>query len=121
MKKIKQQNYDNLFRFEDEITVLHSQFFIESRIGNSDPIIVYKNRVWNTFINKDKEKNCLKEGLELLRSKSRYEKYASLFREYLHFLDKEFKRKFSNVPDNISKSEFVELIKRLFQFWDFYG
>lgn len=121
MNKINPQDYDNLFRYEGDITVLHSEFFLKGSHGKADPLIIFKDGTWSTFINKQKEKVCLKEGLKLFSSKDGYNKFAYSFREYLNFLDKEFKRKFSSVPDNISKKEFVQLINDLSKFWCYYG
>ena len=119
--RIDPKEYDRLFRYEGEITVLHSQFFAEGSHGKGDPIIIYKDGIWDTFINKDKEKVCLKKGLELFDDKDNYKQFADSFRKYLDFLDKEFKTNFSSVPKDVPKAEFVELINKLSQFWDFYG
>jgi hypothetical protein len=72
MDKINPEKYDNLFRYEGEITILHSEFFLNGSHGDGNPLIIFKDGIWSTFINKQKEKFCLKKGLELFSSRKSF-------------------------------------------------
>lgn len=121
MEKVKVKSYDSLFRYEGEITVLHSEFFVKGTHGNCNPLIIYKKGIWNSFICKEKKKECLRKGLELFESRKGYQKFSKSSRDYNSFVKKKLKKRFNEVPKNISKSEFVQVIKELSKFWEFYG
>lgn len=118
---IQQESYKPLFRFTADITVLHSEHFIRGTYGNGDPVIIYKDGVWNTFINKDKEKKCLKDGYDLYRDAEWYKNFASSFREFSRYVKEELKPGFTTNRIEIAKPEFEMLLKDISKLFYFYG
>lgn len=114
-------DYKPLFRFTANITILHSEYFIKGTYGNGDPVIIYKNGVWNTYINKDKEKKCLKDGYDLYRDAEWYKNFASSFREFSRYVKEELKPDFTKSRTEIDKPEFEALLKDISKLFTFYG
>jgi phosphohistidine swiveling domain-containing protein len=114
------ERYNPLFRIDGIITNLHSEFFLKTSIGKGDSLIIQNNGTWHTFIDKEKEKECMQKGLELFRDKEKYEEYANNFRKFIEYAKKEIIPKFK-IPREVSKKEFEELIQHFINFWNFYG
>lgn len=122
MKNLKPENYKMLFRNQARILCLHSEFFVDNpsfEIGN--PLIIYQDGIWNSYINREREKICLQKGLELFQDKNNYQRYAESFREYIDQIKKEVIPKYKEVPQEMTKKEFVNLLPKLRRLWHLYG
>lgn len=120
VKKLRAENYIRLFEVTGRITCLHSEFFVETSLGLGDPLIVYKEGVWRSFMTREGEKLCLKKGLEIFSDKERYHEYSNGFRDYIKMAKGDILPRFSE-PRDISKSEFEEILPMLRKLCDYYG
>ncbi|MFT4304201.1 MAG: PEP-utilizing enzyme [Candidatus Woesearchaeota archaeon] len=118
---INSKKYKNMFRWDGVITCIHSEFFMKGSHGKIDPIIMYDGKVWHTFLNIKKEKECNHAGLRLLSNKNRYKKYSSEFRQYikdLTYMNKKYR--FDN-NKKVTITEFRKIIKNIGKLWEYYG
>jgi phosphoenolpyruvate synthase/pyruvate phosphate dikinase len=120
MHKLLPKDYERLFRFESIITCLHSELFFSQFKGRS-PLLIYKNRIWESFINKKQKKAYLNEGLKLFSSKHNYSRYSRSFRQYIRYAKKKIIPKYSKEIKSLSKVEFLDLIEQFKKFSFFYG
>ncbi|MBI2112739.1 hypothetical protein HYT52_04350 [Candidatus Woesearchaeota archaeon] len=104
-----------------KLTCLHSEFFLQGSLFLGEPIIIFKDGVWHSFIHKEKEKRCLEAGLQLFSNGPAYRNYADNFREYIKKAKDEIIPKYSQVPKEISKEEFVRVARFMSLFWYYYG
>jgi phosphoenolpyruvate synthase/pyruvate phosphate dikinase len=121
MKKPKREHYNELFRFENQITVLHSEFFATGAMKQGEVLIASDDRTWSSFIHKEKEKDCLKAGLALFSSKEKYEQYSQIFRHYINNIARPIILKYSKAPKNLDRGEVEKLFRDLSIFWYYYG
>jgi phosphohistidine swiveling domain-containing protein len=121
MKKPKREHYNELFRYENQLTVLHSEFFAKGSLKRGGLIVASDEKVWGSFIHKEREKECLKTGLALFRSQKRYENYAGAFRDYIKNTAQPIISRYSQVPADLAKGEIRKLFRELSKFWHYYG
>lgn len=115
----KAKGYNELFRFETQISVLHSEFFATSSLRQGGVLIISDGKSWNSFIDKKGEKRCLKAGLDLFSSKRRYAKYAGELRDYLDNIAKPIVLEYKK-PKQLERAELKKVIKDLSRFWYLY-
>lgn len=115
------KDYKRLFRMTGAISCLHSEFFLDGSLGLGNPLIVFANGAWHTFIQNTGEVRCAQEGLALFSDAGRYAQYAQEFRVYLAHLRDEIIPKYATVPTVLGKEEFIELLQTLPKFWHYYG
>lgn len=116
------QDYKDLFRIESsDITCIHSELLVNGSLGDGDPIVLYHDTVWHSFINKEKERNCLTKGLELFESRERYEAYANSFRTFIRWARENLVRRYSQPPNELTKTDFLEVMRVLTKLWHHYG
>jgi phosphohistidine swiveling domain-containing protein len=111
--------YKEIFRFENQISILHSEFFVTGSFKQGDLLIVSDSKSWNSFINKEKEIECLATGLDLFSSKNKYQKYAKTFRDYLANTAPPIILKYKETQ-KLKKSELKKLFQDLSLFWYLY-
>jgi phosphoenolpyruvate synthase/pyruvate phosphate dikinase len=121
MLKIDPKNYKPLFKWEGEASCFSSNIFLSGSLGVGNPIAVYKDKRWRTFIDKEKEKICLRRGVALFSDKNKYKHYAKSFRNFLRFVKKDIIPKYRKVPKTLSKREFLDLVELPKKFFYFYG
>ncbi len=111
---MKTENFETMFRWDGRITCLHSELFLKGSHGLGDPLIIFHQDTWHTFLNKNKKDECLKIGLKLFKDDAKYKKYSQEFRKYI----KQLKiTKF----DESNKKEITKSIKLLGKLWKYYG
>ncbi|MFC1752352.1 PEP-utilizing enzyme [Thermoproteota archaeon] len=120
-KELNPKNYKCLFRMHGDMTCAHSELFVKGSLGLGNAIVLFKDGVWHSFIDKEKEKLCLEKGLRIFSSKKSYRKYSETFRNFISHTKKDLIPRFSKVPKNITRKEFVDLINDLMKFWYLYG
>ncbi|HAT74237.1 MAG: Pyruvate phosphate dikinase, PEP/pyruvate-binding domain protein [Candidatus Moranbacteria bacterium GW2011_GWF2_36_839] len=121
MKKFKREDYNELFRYENKMTVLHSEFFAKGSMKKGGVLITSNEKNWNSFIHKEKEKECLKAGLDIFSSKEKYNQYSRSFRKYIKNIAKPIILKYSKIPSRLTKSELELLLEDLSLLWYYYG
>lgn len=123
MKKlnINPKDYKKFFTAECEITCWHSEFLMCGSLGKGDLFLTSKDKSYDVFINKDREKICLKEGVKLFSDQKRYDKYIKEFRDYVNYANKHIIPKYSNIPEKLTKKEFLQLNKMIGKLWYYYG
>ena len=115
------KDYKRLFRMTGTMSCTHSEFFVRGSLGLGNPLLVFADGVWHTFIHCKGETRCAREGLMLFSDAQRYAQYAQEFRAYLAHLRNEIIPKYATVPTVLSKQEFVGLMEILPKFWHYYG
>ena len=115
------KDYKELFRMVGEVTCLHSELLVTGSLKLGDPLIINTKGVWNSFIHKEKERKCLKKGLEIFSSAKKYKKYKISFKKYIKNAYKNIIPKYSSVPKKIQKKELQSLFVLLAKFWYLYG
>lgn len=113
-------DYKVLFKLKGRLTCLHSEFFVKGSLGLGDPIVVFKQGEWHSFIHREKEWQCLQKGLEVFIGESSYAEYADGFRSYIEMANQQIIPRF-RLPIPITKLELQELLPVLGKFWYFYG
>lgn len=114
------KDYKRLFRMVGKMTCLHSEFFLEGSLGLGDPLIVYADGAWNSFIQRKREVLCAEEGLALFSDANRYAVYAAEFRSYLAHLRTAVLPKYTP-KTRIKKDELALIFQTLAKFWHYYG
>ena len=113
--------YKPLFRIEGVYTCLGTEQFLKGSLRIGWPLCIAFNGVWHSFIHKEKEKLCLKKGLNIFSSEEKSQKYFTEFEEYIAYAQESIIQKYSHIPDHIAKDEFVELLPVLGRFLHYYG
>jgi phosphohistidine swiveling domain-containing protein len=90
-------------------------------MNRADIFLIYKDGVYNTFINRKKEKICLQYGLRLYKNKKLYDRYYRDFKAHVKKANTIVIPKYSVVPKKMTKKEFSDLAKFLGKFWYYYG
>jgi len=118
---IHHRAYKQLFRIKGEVTCLHTEFFLNGSLKLGEPVCVCSDGVWHSFIHVHKEKHCLKKGLEIFRSQSRYADYKKEFLTYMEMIRREILPRYARVSRKISREEVERAIQELAKFWHYYG
>lgn len=118
--QIRNNDYKVLFKLKGRLTCLHAEFFARGSMGLGDPVIVFKNGDWHTFINRKKEQLCLQKGLEIFSSEEAYKEYADGFRSYIAMANEKIVPRFTK-PVCPTKEELQELLPILQKEMYFYG
>jgi len=114
-------DYKPLFRVEGIYTCLGTEQFLNGSLGIGLPLCISSNGVWHSFIDKDKERLCLKKGLEIFSSPEQSAAYFTSFEEYINHVQKEVIPKYSLIPERITKEEFIELLPVIEKLDYYYG
>jgi phosphohistidine swiveling domain-containing protein len=118
----KFEDYKKFFTAECEITALHCDFLMRrSPLAAADLLAINKGLEFHVFLRKDKEYRCADEGVELFFDQKRYEAFLSDFQAYADEALHTFVPKWSQIPTDITKEEFVEATDFLGKLWYFYG
>jgi len=120
-KYLEPKNYKGLFKLKGRLTCLHSEFFIRGSLGLGDPVVVYNNNDWRSFISSEGEKLCLQKGLDIFSSEFAYREYREEFRAYILMAKNDIIPYFSDPQQSISEKKFRKLLPILQKFWYFYG
>ena len=121
MKK-QPEDYKKFFTAECEITCLHCDFLMHrSPLAAADLLAFNKSLEFHVFLRKDKEYRCADEGIELFFNTERYEKFLAHFQSYADEALNVFVPKWSQIPESITKDEFMEAAGFLGELWYFYG
>jgi len=103
------------------LTCLHSEFLVCGSLSLADPVVLYRNGEWDSYINTQKEEKCLDKGLEVYGSEEKYLEYANNFRKYIQMANMKLIPKFSDISNKMTVSEFEDLLPTLQKFWYYYG
>ncbi|MFH1276045.1 MAG: PEP-utilizing enzyme [Candidatus Woesearchaeota archaeon] len=120
-EQLSPKNYNNLFRMTGKLTCLHSEFFLKGSLSLGEPVIIFKDGVWHSFIHKEHEQKCLEAGLKLFSNKSKYQNYAESFREYIKEAKENIIPKYKEIPQELTKEEFAKVANFMSIFWYYYG
>jgi phosphohistidine swiveling domain-containing protein len=116
------EDYKKFFTAECEITCLHCDFLMrQSPLAAADLIALNKDLQFHVFLRKDKEYRCADEGVELFFSDERYNNFIKDFKDYADEAFNSFIPKWSHIPEELSKEEFIQASDFLGKFWYFYG
>ena len=121
MKPIRPTEYKKYFFSKGVLSCLQCGFLLRGSLAKADLLAVYKDEQFKIFFLKDKEKTCNGLGVEIYTDQKRYEKYFSDFKQYLKFGHEVLVKKYAEVPDHMTKGEFVEVIEQVGKLWWYYG
>lgn len=120
MIPLRGSDYKVLFKLKGHLTCLHSEFFVKGSLGLGDPVVVFRQGEWHSFIHREKERQCLQKGLEVFSRENSYAEYADGFRSYIEMAKQQIIPRFRS-PTLVTKPELQELLPVLGKFWYFYG
>lgn len=115
------KDYKKFFTAECEITCLHSEFLMKGSLGKADLFLTSKDNLYNIYLNKDKEKLCLEEGLKIFRDSKKYKKHLKEFKDYVKLANNHLIPKYSKIPVKLTKEEFKKDLELISKFWYYYG
>ncbi len=116
------EDYKKFFTAECEITCLHCDFLMRrSPLAAADLLAFNKELEFHVFLRKDKEYRCAEEGINLFFDDQRYEQFLSDFKAYADEALHDFVPKWSQIPETLTKEEFIEATDFLGKLWYFYG
>lgn len=120
--KLNLKDYKPLFRFGSLITIpcLNAEYLLKSSLSRGDPIVLFKDNAWHSFINIIKEQDCLNHGLDIFSDKDKYAQYSDEFRKYIEHANKNIIPKY-NKPRKVSKQEIISDLAEIHELWYFYG
>ncbi len=123
MFKINPQNYSAFIRIKGrgKAKCLMNEFLLNGPLKNANPLIINNQDSWVFYIDKRKQKICDKIGFNFFKNEKRFKKYSSDFEKYVNFAQKKLIKKYSSILSRISKEEFKIAVKKLSEFWKFYG
>ncbi len=117
---IRAADYIALFKLQGAVGCLNAEFFVSTSLGLGDPVVVYKDGHWHTYLRRDGERRCQERGLEIFRSEDSYRAYAEGFRAYIAEARKNVIPRFTT-PVLPSKEELQTLLAFFSQENYYYG
>ena len=118
--KLLIKDYNKYFRADSLISCLQGEFLLKGSLGEG-MIVLCKNNVFYSFLNKKSEDIFSEEGYKLYKSKKNFEKLLKEFSEYLIIAEKEIIPKYSRTPEEFNYKEFEKVINFLGKWWHFNG
>ncbi|MES2225792.1 MAG: PEP-utilizing enzyme [Patescibacteria group bacterium] len=116
------EDYKKFFTAECEITGLHCDFLMrESPLAAADLLSLNKDQIFHVFLRNDRLYRCTEKALELFFDKAEYDAFLEDFKSYAHEALETFVPKWSAIPTEMTKEEFIEATDFLGKLWYFYG
>ncbi len=117
----KPSDYQTMFRMLNRAACVVNVFFLDGPLGVGDPLIINRDGAWSLSLPKQSFTKLGRQGLELLRSQVEFEDYVSNFVRYMGATAADLIQRYSEVPDDMSAEEFVQVISGMGQLYKFYG
>lgn len=117
----KREDTKTLFKLQGMLTCLHSEFFVAGSLSIADPLVLYNNGHWHSYLNSNKEILCLEKGYQLFKDEKKYNEFSQKFTEYIQYAQKEIIPKYNQFDLDIQLDELQTLLPFIAKFWYLYG
>ncbi len=123
MLKIDPKNYEAFIRLKGrgKAKGLMNEFLMSGHLSRTNPLIINEDDSWVFYIDKRKRNAYGNYGLKFFRDTERFNEYAKDFKHYIAYAKRNIIPRYSKIPAQMTKQEFKSTIKKISEFWKFYG
>ncbi len=115
------QDFKPLFHGIITASFLNCEIFGRTSLARNKIVILYTNGLWSTFIDREGEEKCLQEGVRIFSNPQEYQKVSTALRHHIDHAQKHILSKYSQIPEKMTKEEFVSVVQFLENYWYWYG
>lgn len=121
MQNLNPKDFKKFFSTPLKIRCFNASFLLRSSVAKADAFLTYKDKQFEIFINRSKEKICGKEGMKIYGDEKRYRRYAKEFKDCVDYGNEVFVPKFGKPIKSLTKKQFHEAFNYLQGLWYLYG